>query len=259
MMPVFSQAPARSNLLLLALCVLPIGADSAHAAGAMPDLSGIYWATEYHAKIEPVGGGELPFTEAGRAVYEANMAGLADGSKVDPARKFCTPDGPARALATPYPFEIVQAPPGQVMILYEVNHQIRIVQLDEPLPDFSEVVAYPWHNGHSVGHYEGETLVVESIGFNEFTFLDATGTPHSDELVATERWRKTSPEELEVVITIHDPVYYTRDWDARFVYPKRDDVRIQDYVCGLPHRDISHIPGVTEAREARQAAATEGQ
>ena len=231
---------------------LSLTSGLALAADEALDLTGFYWATEYHATIQPVGGGELPFTPEGRAVYERNMAGLEDGSIVDAARKFCTPDGPARSLATPYPFQIVQEPPGQVLILHELNHMIRAVQLDQPLPSFEDVLVVPWHNGHSVGHYEGDTLVIETIGFNEVTLLDATGTPHSDQLVTMERVRKISPTELEIAINIHDPPYYTEDWQARFVYEVRNDVRIQDYVCGLGYRDISNIPGVEEARAARR-------
>ena len=236
---------------LAILVGLSLSSRSTYAADAAPDLSGIYWATEYHAQIQPLGGGGLPFTPEGRTAYERNLAGLQDGSLTDAARKFCTPDGPARTLASPYPFEIVQAPPGQVLILPELNHMIRAIQLDEPLPSFEEVVAYPQHNGHSVGRYEDDTLVIEAIGFNEITFLDATGTPHSDQLITTERVRKITPTELEIVITIHDPPYYTEDWQARFVYQLRNDVRIENYVCGLEHRDISHIPGIAEARAAR--------
>jgi hypothetical protein len=210
----------------------------------VPDISGTYWSTRYNAKVEIVGGGDLPLTPKGKAAYDKNMAGLKDGSITDEARKFCTPDGPVRVLATPYPFEIFQAPPGQVTILYELNHQIRVIALDKPAPKYEELVAFPYYNGHSFGRYEGDTLVVTTLGFNEKTFLDATGAPHTDELVVTERIRKTGPNELEIVATVHDPDYYTRDWSARFTYQVRNEVRIEDYVCGEPHRDISHIQGV---------------
>ena len=86
--------------------------------------------------------------------------------------------------------------------------------------------------------------MVESAGFNEKTFLDATGAPHTDEMRTVERIRKISPTQLEDVITIHDPEYYTRDWQARFVYTLRNDVRIEDYVCGEQHRDLSSVAGV---------------
>jgi hypothetical protein len=209
-----------------------------------PDISGTYWASEYHPKIQIVGGGELPLTPAGKAAYEKNVAGLKGGTVTDAARKYCVPDGLPRVLATPYPFDIIQAPPGQVTMVHELNHQVRVVALDKPMPSEDELIPFPYYNGHSVGHFEGDTLVVESAGFNEKTFLDATGAPHTDELKTTERIRKISPTELEDVITIHDPEYYTKDWQARFAYKLRNDVRLEDYVCGEPHRDISGVAGV---------------
>jgi hypothetical protein len=220
-----------------ALCGSAYGAD-------VPDISGTYWATEYHAKIQPLGGGDLPLTAAGKAAYEKNMAGLKAGSISDDARHYCVPDGIPRVLATPYPFEIIQAPPGQITIIHELNHQVRVVAMDKPLPSDKELIPYPYYNGHSAGHFEGDTLVVETAGFNEKTFVDATGAPHSDEMHTVERIRRTSPTELEDVVTIHDPENYSRDWQARFTYKLRNDVRLEDYVCGEPHRDISGVAGV---------------
>src|SRR5262249_4562785 len=134
----------------------------APAFAEAPDIAGTYWATQYRAKIELVGGGELPLTAAGKAAYEKNIAGLKDGSIIDAARKYCVPDGLPRVLATPYPFEIFQAPPGQVTIIHELNHQIRVVALDKPLPSEDELTTLPYYNGHSVGRYEGDTLVIET-------------------------------------------------------------------------------------------------
>jgi len=180
--------------------LLAATALSGAAYGQTPDISGTYWATEYHPKIQLVGGGELPLTAAGKAAYEKNMAGLKDGSITDTARKFCVPDGLPRVLATPYPFEIIQAPPGQVTMVHELNHQIRVVAMDKPMPSDKELIPFPFYNGHSVGHFEGDTLVVDSAGFNEKTFIDATGAPHTDEMRTTERIRKISPTQLEDVI-----------------------------------------------------------
>ena len=242
---------ARAGSTLAALFGLSLISGSVYAADAAPDISGTYWATQYNATIQLVGGGELPLTADGRAAYDRNMTGLEDGSIIDDARIRCTPDGLPRALATPYPFEIIQAPPGQITIVHELNHMIRTITMDQPLPSREELIPYPWYKGHSVGHFEGDTLVIETTGFNVKTFLDATGAPHTDQLVTTERVRKISPTELEDVITIHDPQYYTEDWQARFVFTLRNDVRLEDYFCGGEHRDISHILGVTEARRAR--------
>jgi hypothetical protein len=226
----------------LAALVAVVSGPSANAAD--PDISGTYWATKYSAKIEVLGGGDPPFTAAGKAAYEKNVAGLKDGSIVDNARHLCVPDGIPRVLATPYPFEVIQAPPGQVTLVYELNHQVRTIALDKKMPSDDELSIFPFYNGHSYGHFDGDTLVVETSGFNEKTFIDATGTPHTDEMHTIERIRKTGPNEIEDVVTIHDPMYYSRDWQARFAYPLRNDIRLEDYVCGEPHRNISSVAGV---------------
>ncbi len=233
---------ARTGSAFTAL--LAISAVSGSAQAQAPDISGTYWAAEYHAKIQVVGGGDLPLTPKGKEAYEKNMAGLKDGSTTDTARKFCVPDGLPRVLATPYPFEIIQAPPGQVTIIHELNHQVRVVAMGKPMPTSREQTVFPFYNGHSIGHFEGDTLVIHTGGFNEKTYIDATGAPHTDEMTTLERIRRISPTQIEDVITIHDPQYYTRDWQARFVYTLRSDVRLEDYVCGEPHRDLASVGGV---------------
>ena len=213
------------------------------AAVAAPDISGTYWATSYSPKIEVVGGGDPPLNTAGKAAYEKNQTGLKDGSVVDKARRVCVPDGVPRVLATPYPFEIFQVPVDHVTFLYEMNHQERVIFMDRPLPSSETLIVDPRYNGHSVGHWEGDALVVESAGFNERTFLDASGLPHSDEMSTVERIRKVG-NQLEDIITIHDPEMYARDWQARFVYDERNDVRLEDYACNDTHRDLSGVKGV---------------
>lgn len=222
-----------------------LGADNSEPAGAQA-ISGVWWTTTYSPKVQPIGGGDLPYTAAGKAAYEKNMAGLKDGSVVDTARRFCVPDGVPRILASPYPFEIVQTP-GQVTMIHELNHAIRIVLMDKPVlkDDDIAIAAAPYYDGHSYGHWEGATLVIETLGFNDKTFLDATGAPHSDAMHTIERIRKIDGgKELEDVVTVHDPMMFAKDWSARFVYEPRNDLHIEDYVCGEPHRDISMVKGI---------------
>ena len=245
---------ASSAAAIAVMSAFSLLAGSAHAAGAPPDITGIYWATRYYPKLPIVGGGDLPLTAMGKEAYAKIQAGLKSGEITDVSRKFCVPDGVPRAMASPYPFEIIHDPADQITMVHELNHQIRVIFMDKPLPTFQQVVAVPYYNGHSVGHWEGDTLVVQTTGFHEKTFLDATGAPHTDMLLTTERIRKTSATELEDVITIHDPDYYTRDFQVRYVYALRDNVRLEDYVCGEPHRDINMIQGVAEARRANAAA-----
>lgn len=127
--------------------------------------------------------------------------------------------------------------------LYEMNHQVRVIVMDRPLPKLESLVTDLRYNGHSVGHWDGDTLVVESTGFNDRTFLDASGLPHSEDMSTVERIRKTG-NGLEDVITIHDPEMYAKDWQARFVYDRRDDLRLEDYACNDTHRDLSGVKGV---------------
>jgi hypothetical protein len=223
----------------------------ASAAHAESDISGVWWATTYSPKILVSGGGDPPLNAAGKTQYATNQAGLKSGTLVDKARKVCSPDGVPRLLETPYPFEIFQVPKGQVTMIHELNHQLRVVALDKTPRKYEDLALFENLNGYSVGHWDGDTLVVQSNGFSDDSFLDSTGLPHSDEMVTTERIRKID-NQLEDVITIHDPKMYTRDWQARFVYSQRNDIRIEDYSCNDPtHRDISKVKGVNEARAAR--------
>jgi hypothetical protein len=212
-------------------------------------VSGVWWTTSYNPRIQLVGGGELPLTAAGRSVYERNTAGLRDGTIRDEARRVCVPDGIPRILGNPYPFQIVHTP-GLTTIIYELNHVIRIVPMDQAQKSKDELETFPYYSGHSVGRWDGETLVVETAGFNAKIFADATGAPLSDQMTTVERIRKLSQTQLENVVTVTDPVYYSRPWSARFVYDLHPNVRLQDYVCGKPHRDINHVPGVREARQS---------
>ena len=247
-------AIGRRALLGAAVSVLLLPAAELLAAAARPggDISGVWWSVKYSPKLEIEGGGEIPYNERGRALYARNMAGLRDGSIKDEARRLCTPDGVPRILGNPYPFKVIHTP-GQTTILYELNRTFRVVLMDRPQlpPDQLEIA--PYYSGHSVGRWEGDTLVIETAGFNEKTFLDATGAPHSDQLKTVERYRKINGgRQMENVVTITDPAMLTRPITVRYLYDFHPEVEVQtDYVCGEPHRDISHVPGVSEARRAR--------
>src|SRR5579872_2416973 len=201
-------------LAALAFWPLAVSQNAAQAAAPAPDISGVYWTNVYSPQIQPVGGGLPPYKPEALAKYKQNMATLASG-KIDDdmARSYCLPDGVPRALEDPYPFEIVQVPErGEVYQLFEINHMIRRIDMQKPLPPDKELAVLPFYAGHSAGHWEGDTLVVETAGFNDTTFLDNSGAPHSDQLRTTERIRKLPDgKSLEDVVTIHDPEVFTRD------------------------------------------------
>jgi hypothetical protein len=236
---------------ILTGCAFAGSAPGQQAAGA-PEVSGVWWVTKYSPKIQITGDGDLPYNDKGQAEYRKNIAGLKDGSIMDEARRVCVPDGMPRILGNPYPFLIVPAR-GHIVMTYELNHVIRIIIMDQKQVSAEELEITPYYSGHSVGHWEGDTLVIETAGYNDLTFLDATGAPHSDQMTTVERIRKiTGGKQLEDVVTVTDPEYLLKPFSSRFVYDAHPEVRIDaSYNCGEPHRDISHIPGVTEARRAR--------
>ena len=236
-------------LALFALMTAPLVAVVPVWAASGGDVSGTWWDVKYGPKLELVGGDDIPYNDKGKALYAMNIAGLKDGSIKDEARRVCVPDGIPRILGNPYPFQIIHTP-GQTTMIYELNHVNRVVPMDRPQVSAAELEIAPFYSGHSVGHWDGDTLVVESAGFNEKTFLDATGAPHSDAMTTVERIHKVSSQ-LEDAVTVTDPTYLIRPITAVFLYDPHPEVRLQDYICGEQHRDISKIPGVGEARRSR--------
>ncbi len=242
------RAAAAAIALVVSLCAASAVFGQANRAH---DVSGVWWTVSYSPRLEIIGGGDIPYNEKGKALYAMNISGLKDGSIRDEARHLCVPDGVPRILGNPYPFKIIHTP-GQTTIAYELNHVFRIVLMDKPQESARDLEILPYYSGHSVGHWDGDTLIIETAGFNEKTFLDATGAPHSDRMTTVERIRKTNDgRQLEDVVTVNDPALLTRPFSARFVYDPHPEVRLQDYVCGESHRDISQVPGVIEARRAR--------
>jgi hypothetical protein len=242
------RSRAAVAVVIFAGCAL-VGSASAQQD---QDVWGVWWVTSYSSKIQIIGGGDIPYNDKGQAEYRKNIAGLKNGSTTDEARRVCVPDGIPRILGNPYPFLIVPAR-GHIVMTYELNHVIRIIIMDQKQVSADELEIAPYYSGHSVGHWEGDTLMVETAGYNDQTFLDATGAPHSDQMTTVERIRRISGgKQLEALVTVTDPEYLTKPFSARFVYDAHPEVRIDaSYNCGEPHRDISHVPGVTEARGAR--------
>ncbi len=133
------------------------------------DVSGIWSSVKYSPKLEVMGGGDIPYNQMGKELYAKNIAGLKDGSIKDEARHLCVPDGIPRILGNPYPFKVIQTP-GQTTIAYELNRVFRIVLMDKPQESAHDLEILPYYSGHSVGHWDGDTLVIETAGFNEKTY-----------------------------------------------------------------------------------------
>jgi len=143
-----------------------------------------------------------------RAQLAAGKLRTIERDLFDPAIRTCAPFGTARIIQQGRPFEIFQIP-GRVIFRHEQEHWIRDVWMDgRGHPDFS-VTPSTWA-GHSIGHWDGDTLVVDTVGFNGLTWLDSPGHPHSESLRLVQRYTRTNYNTLEVQLTIHDPEIYTR-------------------------------------------------
>lgn len=218
-----------ASLALGLLAAVPAAAVAA-APAAPADLTGVWWNDHPVHALSPVGGGAIPLTEKGRAALAEN-APLVEATTVKPKgshMEACLPFGPTRILQQPYPVQIIQKGP-LFFIVYEHNHVSEQVYMNEkPNAD-----ADPAYMGSSVGRWDGAAAVIETSNFNEQTFLDDRGLPHSDQLSVVRRIRKTGGgKSLEIVATITDPVMYARPWSVRTVLSARPAETVREYVCG---------------------------
>ena len=150
-----------------------------------------------------------PRTAAVQAGGRGQAAGISVARRgIDDPMARCFLSGVPRITTRPLPFQIVQMP-GQVILLYEAHHAFRIIPTDgRPHPDDVE----PSFLGDSVAHWEGDTLVVDVIGFNEKTWLAGVGTIHSEKLHVTERYTRDSSDTIRYDVTIEDPDVFTKPW-----------------------------------------------
>jgi hypothetical protein len=155
----------------------------------------------------------------------------ADQSKYDP-QGYCLPPSGPRLMTTPFPMEIIQLPQQKrIVMIYEGGtHIFRIVYMDgRPHPKDEEL--NPTWLGHSVGHWEGDTLVIDVVGFNEGSWMDMLGDPHSDRLHVVERYTRKDLYTLRYEATIDDPETYTEPWTIGFDILWDDKGEIQEYIC----------------------------
>ena len=162
----------------------------------------------------------------------------ADFGKDDPV-SWCRPGGAVRLLTFPPPRKIIQLP-GLMVILSERDVTYRQIFTDgRPLPQDPD----PSWNGYSSGKWQGDTLVVETIGFRDGTWLDRKGSPLTEEAKMTERFRRINYGRLEIELTIDDSQAYTRPWTVSLNQVIALDTELLDYYCLDNERDAKHLVG----------------
>ena len=162
----------------------------------------------------------LPFTPAGAQDWKTYTPDNGDYTGA------CLPFGLMRSINSPDPLEIVQNQ-NFFAELFEQNTWFHLVPIDGR-PHNKDV---PSWFGDSVGHWEGDTLVIETNNFNGRTRLDTNGHPHSDSLVLTERWTRPTQNVINYEMIIHDPKFYTEDWKNVRTFNLRNDQHIMEYSC----------------------------
>jgi hypothetical protein len=153
-------------------------------------------------------------------------------------------------MQSTYPLQIVQVP-GLMVIVFE-HADYRLIYMDgRNHPE--DAWDYPTWMGDSVGKWEGDVLVVDTIGINDRSWIDASGLEHSDKMRMTERFQKTGPSKYKWTVTIEDPTFYTKP----FTYVRefeRQDTRIMPAHCVENEKDAAHaLTGLVGARHENKA------
>ena len=234
---------ARVVCVVCALSLVGISADAQtnpRTSDGKPDLSGIWQASMNGANYDilphsasadaPAGHGivedhELPYTPEALKKKQENYA----NRRTRDTEANCYLPGVPRITYMPFPFQIIQMP-QMTTILYEYVHAVRYIHTNgTPHP----AGPIDWWMGDSRGRWEGDTLVVDVVHFNDQAWFDQTGNHHSDALHVVERYTPAGPDHINYEATIEDPKVFTKPWTMRMVLYRRKEPNVQllDYDC----------------------------
>jgi hypothetical protein len=224
-----------------------LSAPAPRAADGKPDLTGIWWmpgaggaetgvAPKYlnnlAADLKPE---DVPLQPWAAALYKQRRA---DESKDFPYTR-CLLPGVPMISSFPAPWKVMQSP-GLIAILYENSSTYRQIFMDGRVLSKD---ANPNFMGYSVGRWEGDALVVETTGFNDKTWLDLSGHPHSDALRVVERFRRRDIGHMEIEITIDDAKAYTKPWTVKINPILLMEGDLFESVCNENEKDLTHMVG----------------
>jgi hypothetical protein len=148
----------------------------------------------------------------------------------------CLPAGIPRAVMLGlFPQQIVQTP-KQLVFMYEYMGSYRVVPMN--VPHLEGML--PAYNGQGVGHWEGDTLVIDIIGFNDKTWLAGAGTFHSDKLHIVERYTRVDKDQINYEVKMEDPEVFTKPWNLKSTLMLREGTNLQEYTCAENNLDPGH-------------------
>ena len=250
---VFPAWPRLASVASAVLVLLAAGNAAAATARAPAygarDLSGIWTLNDYKGSSSPtkdripidVDGQPPPMLPWVAKVYQDRIAAELAGKPLLNNKTQCLPAGmPHMMLAANYPIQILQTP-GQVTMIFEEDSRYRLIMLDQKHPADLDLS----YNGHSIGHWEGNVLHIDTVGLTDKKAIDQIGMPHTTALHVTERLRRMDANDLELFITIEDPGAFTRPWTIRRTYGRAPPgERIREYVCAENNRNPILAGGV---------------
>lgn len=195
------------------------------------DFSGVWWTRGHVPAFRQLDNSLPPMTPLEAASHQKHLDMEKAGTPIGEAQNLCMPAGVPHLLVSPYPIQFDYSA-GQILILYEVQHNVRFVHMDgKPVPPRTPRTFL----GYSRGHWEGDELVIVTDHFNDQTQIDEESLSHGLKLVVTERISKFRNKyggaELRDRITIEDPDHYTRPWTTERLFPWRSDVQLAEYSC----------------------------
>jgi hypothetical protein len=214
-------------------------APNASASFDPHDLSGI-WSQEHPRNLPVVerywnyelNKEEPPMTAWGQSQFAAAKSSFGQhtyptADTNDPMYHSCTPAGLPRVYLHPFPMEIVQMP-GEILILFEWDSLRHPIYTDGRKHD--EALGPQWM-GDAIGHWEGDTLVVDTTNFNDKTWIDRVGHPHTADLHLVERFKRTDATHLVNDITVDDPKAYSKPWTAHLDFILRPTWTLGEQFC----------------------------
>jgi hypothetical protein len=167
---------------------------------------------------------QTPYQPWAKALYDYRR-----NNEFEPHTR-CKPSGGSRQFVTPYGTEIVEMPDAQKIFIFDIGgpHTFRQIFMDgKPHP--KDLV--PSYYGDSRGHWEGDTLVVDTTGFNEGFWMDRAGSPHTEKLHFIEKLTRTDYDTLKYEVTVDDPGAYTGTWSNSFQMRWGANTELFEYVC----------------------------
>ena len=211
---------------------LPDGTPDMRGIWKQPN--GVKYTINLAADSKP---GDVVMLPSAAKIYQERQENL---QKDDPIGH-CNLPGVPQVNAVPYPYKILQVP-GEITILYEAVRTFREIFTDgRAFP----VDPNPAWLGYSVGHFEGDSLVVETRGQNDKSWLDSGGHPHTEQLRVTERWRRLDFGHITLQTTIDDPGAYAKPWTVTYPLTFVPDTELLEYVCTENNKDVDHLVGKT--------------